>query len=141
MTGEYGTDPALRDRSTPELLRRLSEQTATLVRQELELAKAEVSEKGRRAGIGAGLFGGAGVAGLLALGSLSAALILALDLALAGWLAALIVTALWGALAAVLGLRGRERVGEATPPLPEQTVDTLKEDVEWVKTQRQSAGR
>ena len=111
------------------------------MRQEIELAKSEVSEKGRKAGQGAGMFGGAGVAGLLALGALTACLIAALDLAMPTWLAALIVTVIWGAVAGVLALTGRERVREAAPAAPEQTVETLKEDVQWAKTQTQSARR
>ena len=138
MADEYGTDPDLRERSTVELLRRLSQETTTLVRQEIDLAKAEVAQKGKRAGLGAGLFGGAGVAGLLALGALSACVILALDTAMEGWLAALIVALVWAALAAVLALRGREKVQEATPPIPEQAKESVKEDVEWAKTQRKS---
>src|SRR3954462_12639624 len=87
--------PDLKDRPIGDLLKQLSEQTTTLVRQELELAKAEVSEKGKKAGQGAGMFGGAGVSALLGLGALTAALIAALDTGMATWLAALIVGVLW----------------------------------------------
>ena len=111
------------------------------MRQELELAKAEMTEKGKQAGVGAGLLGGAGVAALLALGALTACLIALLDTAMATWLAALIVTAVWGAIAAVLALRGRDRVQDAGPAVPEQTIETVKEDVQWAKTQTPSAGR
>jgi uncharacterized membrane protein YqjE len=130
----------LRDRSIGELLKQLSEETTTLVRKEIELAKAEVSEKGKKAGLGAGMFGGAGVAGLLALGSLTACLIALLATGMKVWVAALIVTVLWAAIAGVLALLGRNKVQEATPPV-EQTVETIKEDVQWAKTQRPSAGR
>ena len=133
------TDP--RDESVGALLKQLSEETTTLVRKELELAKAEMAQKGKQAGLGAGLFGGAGIAALLTLGSLTAFLILLLDGALPNWAAALIVTALWAAVAGVLALTGRQKVQEATPPKPEQTVETIKEDVEWAKTQRPSARR
>jgi uncharacterized membrane protein YqjE len=130
----------LRQEPIGELLKRLSNETAQLVRQELELAKAELAEKGKKAGTGAGMFGAAGVTGLLSLGALTACLVLALDHAVADWLAALIVAAVWAAVAGVLALRGRDKVQEATPPVPEQTIETVKEDVQWAKTRRQSAG-
>src|SRR3954471_11018041 len=105
-----------REQSIGELLKRLSEETSTLVRQELELAKAEAAQKGKEAGVGAGLFGGAGIVGFLALGALTAAIILALDTAMAGWLAALIVALVYGAIAGVLALTGRDRFKQAGPP-------------------------
>jgi uncharacterized membrane protein YqjE len=132
-----GTD--LRDRPIGDLLKRLSEETTTLVRQELELAKAEVAEKGKKAGTGAGMFGGAGVAAFLGLGAITAALIAALDAAMPLWLAALIVGLLWLAVAGVLALQGRNKVQEATPPVPEQATESVKEDVQWAKTRVQSA--
>ncbi len=122
-----------------ELLRQLSEQTATLVRQELELAKAEVTAKGKKAGLGAGMFGGAGVFGLYALGALTACLILALGTAVAGWLAALIVTVVYGAVAGGMALAGKGKVQQATPPVPQQTVDSVKEDLEWTKQRAKTA--
>jgi uncharacterized membrane protein YqjE len=128
-----------RDQSTADLLRQLSEQTTTLVRQEIELAKVELTEKGKKAGIGAGMFGGAGALGFYALGAFTACLILALATAVAGWLAALIVTVVYGAIAGVLALTGKKKVTEATPPVPEQAVDSTKEDVRWVKTRARSA--
>jgi hypothetical protein len=131
----------LRDRPVGELLKQLSEETTTLVRQELELAKAEMAEKGKQAGLGAGMFGGAGVAGLLALVALSGALVAALDTAMPTWLAALIVGLLWAAGAGVLALRGRQKVQRATPPAPQETVDSVKEDVEWAKTRAKSGRR
>jgi uncharacterized membrane protein YqjE len=131
----------LRQEPIGDLLKRLSQETTQLVRQELELAKAEMAEKGKRAGIGAGMFGAAGVVGLLALGALTAFLIMLLDGALANWLSALIVAVVYGAIAGVLALRGRTKVQEATPPVPEQTVETVKEDVQWAKTRTRSAGR
>ncbi len=130
----------LTDESLPNLLKRLSQETATLVRQEVELAKAEVAQTGKKAGIGAGLFGGAGVAALLALGALSACIILALNEVMPAWLAALIVAAVYGAIAAFLGLRGKEKVQEATPPAP-RTVETVKEYVEWAKNPTRSVKR
>ena len=139
MEAGNGTNDELRDRSIGDLLKQLSQETSTLVRKELELAKAEMTEKGKQAGLGAGMFGGAGIAGFLALGALTACLIMALDTAMEGWLAALIVTVLWAAVAGVLALTGRSKVKEATPAAPEQTVETVKEDVQWAKTRTQSA--
>jgi uncharacterized membrane protein YqjE len=129
----------LRERPTSELLKQLSEQTTTLVRQEIELAKLELQEKGKKAGAGAGMFGGAGVLGLYAVGALTATIILALATFLPGWVAALIVTVVYGAIAGILALRGKSQVKEATPPMPEQAVETTKEDVRWVKTRAKSA--
>jgi nitrate/nitrite transporter NarK len=124
-----------------ELLKQLADDTGTLVRKEIELAKAEMTHKGQQLGKGAGMFGGAGVAGLLALGALTAAAILALDLAMDAWLAALIVAVVWAAVAGALALAGRNKVQEATPPAPEQTIESVKEDVEWAKTRAASARR
>jgi MFS family permease len=132
-------DDDLRERPIGDLLKQLSQETTTLVRQELDLAKAEMAEKGRKAGRGAGMFGGAGVAGFLALGALTAALILALDTAMDGWLAALVVGLVYAAIAGVLALTGKKEVQQATPPVPEQTVETVKEDVQWAKTRAPSA--
>ncbi len=128
------------DRPVGDLLRELSEQTTTLVRQELELAKLELAEKGKRAGIGVGMFGGAGVVGLYAVGALTACFILALATAVTGWLAALIVAVVYGAVAGVLALSGRSKVQQAGSPMPEQTTESVKEDVQWTKT-RAKQGR
>lgn len=133
-TNNNNTD--LRERPVGELLKQLSQETTTLVKQELELAKAEMAEKGKQAGTGAGLFGGAGVTALLALIALTLTLIYALGTAMEDWIAALIVTVMWAAVAGVLALTGKKKVQEAGPPVPEQTVQTVKEDVEWAKTQR-----
>jgi hypothetical protein len=132
-----GDPDELRDQSIGDLLRQLSQETSTLVRQEMALARAELTEKGKRAGAGAGMLGGAGVAGLLALGTLTAFLILLLNEWMDAWLAALILTVIWAVVAGVLALQGRNKVQEATPPAP-QTVETLKEDVEWAKTRKPS---
>lgn len=131
----------LRDRSTGELVKELSEQVSTLARMEAELAKAELAEKGKQAGLGAGLLGGAAVAGLAAVGALTAFLILVLAIALPAWAAALIVTGLWAAVAAVLALRGRDRMRAMGAPVPEKTVDSVKEDVQWLKGQTRSGAR
>ena len=136
-----GPDPTqadLRERPLAELLRQLSEETTRLVRQEIELAKAELTQKGRQAGIGAGLFGAAAAIGFLALAALTTCVILALDAVLPAWLAALVVAVVYAAVAAVLVLRGRAKVRQAVPPVPEQTVETVKEDVQWAKTQMRS---
>jgi hypothetical protein len=129
----------LRDRPVGDLVKQLADQTSTLVRQEIDLARAEMTEKGRVAGKGAGLLGGAALVGLLAAGALTACLVLVLDLVVADWLAALIVAVAFAAVAAFLGLKGRDRIKRATPPVPRQTVETVKEDVEWAKTRTPSA--
>ena len=135
-----GEDSATSDRSVADLVKQLSDQTATLVRQELDLAKAELTAKGKKAGLGAGMFGGAGVFGLYAVGALTACVILALSTAMDGWLAALIVAVVYGAVAGVLALIGKNKVKEGVPPVPEQTVESVKEDVQWTK-QRAKEGR
>ena len=121
-------------------MRRLSDQMSSLVRQEIELAKAEVGEKGKKAGIGAGMFGGAGVAAFYMVGALLATIIAALSLAMDTWIAALIVTVVLGAIAGVLALQGRNKVQEATPPAPEQTIASVKRDAETIKASAK-AGR
>jgi uncharacterized membrane protein YqjE len=134
-----GPEPGdLRDRSLGQLLKQLSEETTRLVHQELELAKAELQQKGRQAGMGAGLFGGAGALGLAALGALTACFILALNAIMPAWLAALIVAVVYGIIVFILVKQGQARVKRATPPVPEQTIETVKEDVEWAKTQMRS---
>jgi uncharacterized membrane protein YqjE len=140
MSTMNGESNELRSHSTGDLVKQLSEQTTTLVRKEIDLAKAELSEKGKVAGQGAGMFGGAAVVGLLALGVLTAMILALLDKAMDFWVAALIVTVLYGAIAAVLAMSGRDRVKQATPPA-EQTVETVKEDVQWAKSQAKSARR
>jgi phosphosulfolactate synthase (CoM biosynthesis protein A) len=129
------------EKSASELLKQFSEDATTLIRKEVELAKAELTEKGRQAGKGAGMFGGAGLFGVGAFGALTTFLILVLAEAMDAWLAALIVTVLWGGVAAVLAIQGKQKVEEAAPLQPEQTVDTVKEDVQWAKRQAASAGR
>ena len=130
-----------RERTLPELLKRLSAETTQLVHQELDLAKVELAQKGRQAGAGAGLFGTAAALGLAGLGALTACIILALNAVLPAWLAALIVAVVFGVIAAVLAVQGRDRVKQVTPLAPEQTIETVKEDVEWAKTQTRSAKR
>jgi uncharacterized membrane protein YqjE len=124
--------------SAGDLVRRLSEDVSTLVRQEVELAKAELTEKGRKAGMGAGMFGGAGLFGVFAFAALTTALIIGLSEAMDAWLAALIVAIVYAGIAGVLAITGKQKVEEAGPPQPEQTVETIKEDVQWAKNQAAS---
>ena len=140
QTDEQRIHHSSSDRSIAELMRELSEQTSTLVRQEMELARAELTEKGKQAGVGFGMFGAAGMVALYAVGGLTACLILLLSLAMKGWLAALIVTAVYAAVAGVLALAGRNRVQRGVPPTPQQTVQTVKEDVHTIE-QRAKEGR
>jgi uncharacterized membrane protein YqjE len=131
-------DPELRDRSTADLFKKLSDETTTLVKREIDLAKAELAEKGKKAGLGAGMFGGAGLFGVGAFAALTTCLIAALDSAMPLWLAALIVAVIYSAVAAVLALTGKGKVQEAGPPVPEQAIESTKEDVEWAKTRARS---
>ena len=128
----------VRDHSTGELLKELSDQSTTLIKQEVELAKAELQEKGKQAGTGAGMFGGAGLFGIGAFAALTTAVIAVLSTAMETWIAALIVAVVYGAVAGVLAMTGKKKVQEAAPPVPEQARDSVKEDVEWAKTQARS---
>src|SRR5207248_1104953 len=118
------------DKSLAELTKQLSDQATALASKEVELAKAELALKGKRLGMGAGMFGGAGLIGAYALGALTACLILALATALDGWLAALIVAAVYGAIAGGLALTGKKKVEQGTPPVPERAIESTKEDIE-----------
>jgi len=138
VNGGAQVDP--RERGVGELVKDLANQTSTLVRQEIKLAQAEVTQKGKLAGKGAGMMAGAAVAALLMLGALTALLIVVLDSFMALWLAIAIVTVLWAIVAAVLAQAGRSALQSATPPVP-QTVETVKEDIQWAKTQTGSAKR
>lgn len=130
----------LRDESIGALLKQLSEQTSTLVKQELELARAELTQKGKQAGVGAGLLGGGGLFAVFAFAALTTALIAALATGMDTWLAALIVAVAYGAIAGLLAITGKNKVVDATPPAP-QTTETLKEDVSWAKTLNSSGTR
>ena len=140
MSAHNAEAPDARDRPIGELVKELAGQTSTLVRQEIQLAQAELTSKGKTAGRGVGMLVGAAIAGLLALIALTWGLIAALDTGLPLWLAALIVMLLWGVVGAVLATRGRKELQQATPPVP-QTVETVKEDIQWAKTQTGSAGK
>ena len=128
-----------RNASTAELVKELSREVSQLVREEIALAKAEMTQKGKHAGIGAGMLSGAAVLALAAVGGSMAFLMLVLDSWMPGWLAALIVTIAYAAAAAVLALRGKERISHATPPAPTQTIESVKEDVQWAKTHATSS--
>lgn len=126
--------------SVAELVKRLTEQTSRLAHQEVELAKAELALKGKQAGLGAGMFGGAGMFAMFALGALVTAAILGLAQAVASWLAALIVAGGLALVAGLAALLGARKVRKAVPPIPEQTVETVREDLEYAKAKAQ-AGR
>jgi len=174
-----------RDHSLPELVKDLSTEISTLVRQEIELARAvvredveaaraslkedlevakeELTEKGKHAGLAAGMFGAAGIAGVLALGALSVFLFFLLNAVMRDWLAALIVGALWIVVALVLVTRARAELKEMGSPIPQramervrgdvqqtaadlkedaaESAESIKEDVQWAKTQSRSGSR
>ena len=121
------------DQSTSELVQRASEQITTLVRDEIALAKAELTEKGKHAGIGIGLFGGGGVLALYGVGALIATLIIVFDLFLDLWLAALIITVVLFLVAGVLALIGKKQVTKGFPPEPKEAIESVKADVDEVK--------
>lgn len=124
------------DESTGELISRLSTQTSELLRGEIRLAQAEITQKVRYAGFGAGAIGGAAVVGLYAGGALVATVVLALAVVLPAWLAALVVTLALALLAGLLAVVGRKQVRNATPPVPERAVAGVREDVQTVKEAR-----
>lgn len=123
----------MNDKPVGELVQELSRQTATLVRQELQLAQLEMKEKGKRAGVGAGLFGGAGGLAFYGLGALIAAGVLLLATALEPWIAALIVAVALFAVAGTLAISGKKQVEQATPAAPEQAIESTKKDIDEVK--------
>ena len=128
MTQSHGAHAAQSEPTTGELVSALSEQTSRLIRDELRLAQLELTAKGKRAGAGVGLFGGAGVFALYGFGCVVAAVILALAGPLSDWLAALIVGAALLIVAGIAALIGKREVTAATPPLPEEAVAGLKQD-------------
>jgi uncharacterized membrane protein YqjE len=128
-TGSTGsTEP-----STGELVNRLTQQTTELVRSEIALAKTEMTEKAKHAGVGVGLFGGAGIIALYGVGTLIATIILVLSLLMDAWIAALIVTVVLFVIAGIAALLGKKQVSQATPAAPKKTIDNVKRDVETVK--------
>ena len=126
------------DKSVGELVQELSQQTSTLIPQEMRLAQAELTEKGRHAGKGAGMFGGAGAVALYGVGALIAAAIIGLGTALEPWLAAVIVGVVLLLIAGILALTGKREVNRAGPPKPEQTIESVQRDVETVKARARS---
>jgi hypothetical protein len=129
----------LRERPIGEIAKNLTSDLSLLLRQEIDLVKAEMAQKARTAGPALGMFGGAGVVVLCAAGALTAFLVLVFSLFLPGWSAALIVGVALAAVAFVLIRQGKDRIGDAGKPVPEQTIETVKEDVEWAKTRASSA--
>ncbi|MGZ4436106.1 MAG: phage holin family protein [Nocardioidaceae bacterium] len=129
---ETAVDPGA-DPTMGALVHDLTDQMSTLVRDEMRLAQAELTEKGKRAGIGIGMFSAAGLLAFFGFAVLLATVILALALVLPAWVAALIVAVVLFAGAAVAALVGKKNVSQATPPVPEQAIDGVKQDVETVK--------
>ncbi|MDT4995310.1 MAG: hypothetical protein QOH97_5202 [Actinoplanes sp.] len=129
------------DQSTSELVQRASEQITRLVRDEIALAKAELTEKGKHAGVGVGLFGGGGVLAMYGVGAMVATLIIVLDLFLPLWLAALIVTVALFAMAGILALLGKWQITKAVPPEPTEAVASVKADVDEVKQAVKDRGK
>jgi len=138
MADPSALDEDLHQRSIPELMKALANETTMLVRQEIELAKTELAERGKAAGAGAGMLGGAALFALGAFFALTAAFVAAIALALPVWLSALIVAVLYGVVAYVVAQSGKKELQHATPLIP-QTTQTLKEDIEWAKTAAKSA--
>lgn len=134
-TGGYVETPRSDQRSLGEIVSDVAQDLSTLMKQELELAKTEMKEEAKTAGKGAGLLGGAGVAGHIFLIFLSLTATFALDLVMPLWAAALIVTVVWAIIAAVLAASGRSALKKAQPQLP-KTQQTLKEDAEWARAQK-----
>jgi putative superfamily III holin-X len=139
MATSNETQNELRERPLGEVAKDLTSDLSLLVRQEIELAKAEMTEKGRTAAPGLGMLGGAGIVALCAAGAMTATLVLLFSLFLPDWAAALVVGAALAAVAYVLVQQGKERVADAGSPLPEETIETVKEDVAWAKTRASSA--
>ena len=119
--------------SVGELVSRASEQLTTLVRDEMRLAQAELVQKGRRSGRGLGLFGGAGAVAWFGVGALVAAAILGLSLVVSPWLAAVIVGVALLLIASILAMIGKREVSQATPMLPQASMESVRRDVEAVK--------
>jgi membrane protein len=126
-------DLDMRDQSVSELFQRLSQQMATLVREEIRLAQAELKEKGKKAGIGVGLFGAAGLVGLYAAGAAVAGIVLLIAQAVATWIAAFITAGALAVIAAVMALAGKSKVEEATPPKPDAAIQSVQADVAEIK--------
>ena len=135
---DHQPDEDPRERSIGQLLGQLARDVGTLIRQETELAKAEIRRKTKAVVPAAGMFAGAYVVGMLATMAATASLILGLAYTMPGWLAAGIVAVVYGVIAAILAARGRDRLKQAVPAVPQRTVETIKEDAEWVKSRTTS---
>jgi len=133
LNSNGGTDTDATEPSISELMRQLSDQSSALARKEIELAKAEVAQKGKRLGLGAGAFGAAGLVGLFAFGAVTAALILLLGTAVDDWLAATIVAVVYAIVGGVLALAGKRQVKAGSPPVPERAIESTKEDIDTAK--------
>ena len=134
MTAQHGApESQTQNQTLGALVHQLTQQVPELIRSEMRLAQAEVAQKGKRAGVGIGMFSVAGLLAFFAFGSLVATAILALSLVVDAWLAALIVALVLLAVAAVAGLVGKNKVVEAGPPAPERAIQGLKEDIATVK--------
>jgi type IV secretory pathway TrbD component len=140
-TNGRGSAEELRGLPLRELVRMLLDDIGALLRKEQELAKAEITLKVQRLASGAGMLAGAAIAGVMALGALTAGLVGALALVLPVWASALVVSGVWAIVAVTLALAGKRQVERATPPGPEQTVETLKEDVRWARIRLRSGRR
>jgi uncharacterized membrane protein YqjE len=123
----------LSEQSVGELVQQVSQQTAELVRKEMRLAQIELQEKGKRAGIGAGMFGGAGVVALYGVGAVVAAVIMLVATAIEPWVAALIVGVVLLVSAGLVALLGKRQVEQAAPAKPERAMENMQHDVEYVK--------
>jgi hypothetical protein len=130
---DNGGGAAVQEHSAGELVKQLTEQVSTLVRDELKLAQVEMTRKGKQAGLGAGLLGGGGLIALYGAGCLIACAIIGLGHVVQPWLAALIVGVALLAIAGVAALMGKGRIRQATPPVPTQAVESVKSDVEEIK--------
>jgi uncharacterized membrane protein YqjE len=130
-----------RQQSLGELMKQLADQTSRLVRSEVRLARAEMTEKAQAYARAGAMLGAAAVVGLLAGIALTLFLIYLLKLALPLWAAALIVTVVYGVIGAALFMAGKKKLDEAKTPVPEQTVESVKEDVQWLRTQTRSDAR
>ncbi|GAB2933804.1 phage holin family protein [Micromonospora polyrhachis] len=137
-----GTTPRpVGEQTTAELVQRATEQLSRLVRDEMALARAELVEKGKHAGLGAGLFGAGGVLALFGAGTLVTTIILALALAMPAWLAALIVTVALFVLAAILALIGRKQVQQAVPLVPTAAAESVRADLATASSALRDRGR
>lgn len=128
-------EPSIEDRSLGDIVSKISGDLSRLMRQELQLAKVETTQEAKKAGLAAGMFGGAALAGWMTALFVSMTVMWALAHVMDLALAALIVTAIWAAIGAVLFMNGRNKMAQVNPK-PEQTIETLQEDKQWLKAQR-----